>query len=147
MEPLTLPDLRDLPLDGLDGSRLLDLDPTTLVQTLREGVPTEALDRLQAFLDIPARELAAVLSIPPRTLTRRRSAERLAPDESDRLLRLARLVELTLVVFEDERAARAWLIEPKRLLDGESPLRHADTAPGARAVEDMLYAIEFTAAV
>lgn len=146
MEPLRLPHLADLPLDQLDGSRLLDLDPGTIVQTLREGVPTEALERLQGVLDVPTREIAAVLGIPPRTLTRRRNAERLASDESDRLLRLARLVEIALVVLEDEESARAWLLEPKRLLGGESPLRHADTDPGARAVEDMLYAIEFTTA-
>jgi len=109
------------------------------------GLPFDAYERLRTLLGIPSRELATVLSIPARTLQRRKQAGRLTAEESDRLLRLARLVALTLYVFEDDtdRAVR-WLTAPKSLLDGESPLARADTEPGAREVEDMLYAIEFT---
>lgn len=146
MEPLTLPDLAAVPLDQLDGTRLLGVEGSDVVAIVRTGLPAHALERLHDLLDLPVRDLAALLGIPPRTLTRRRQAGRLTPDESDRLLRLARLAELALAVFEEPDAARTWLTEPKRLLGGESPLAHADTAPGAREVEDMLYAIEFTAA-
>lgn len=146
MESLTLPDLSAVPLDQLDGTRLLDLDGHEVVAAVRAGLPARALERLHDLLDVPMQDLAALLGIPPRTLTRRRQGGRFAPDESDRLLRLARLAELALVVFEEADAARIWLIEPKRLLGGETPLAHADTDPGAREVEDMLYAVEFTAA-
>lgn len=146
MESLTLPDLAAVPLDQLDGTRLLDLDGRDVVAAVRAGLPAHALERLHDLLDLPMQDLAALLGIPPRTLTRRRQGGHLTPDESDRLLRLARLAELALAVFEDAGAARTWLTEPKRLLGGETPLAHADTAPGARAVEDMLYAVEFTAA-
>ena len=71
---------------------------------------------------------------------------RLSAEESDRLLRTARLAELALAVFEDGGAAAEWLTTPKRLLNGETPLERADTAPGAREVEDMLFAVEFSAA-
>jgi putative toxin-antitoxin system antitoxin component (TIGR02293 family) len=145
MEALTVPDLRAVPLDRLDGTRLLDLDeaPVTII---RDGLQTEAFDRLQAFLGCSASALAGVLGLAPRTLTRRRQAGRLSPEESDRLLRTARLAELALAVFEDAAAAAEWLTTPKRLLGGETPLERADTAPGAREVKDMLFAIEFSAA-
>ncbi len=146
MEALTLPDLTAVPLDQLDGTRLLEIEGTDVVVAVRTGLPAGAIERLHNLLDVPMQDLAAVLGIPPRTLTRRRQGGRLTPDESDRLLRLARLAELALAVFEDADAARTWLTEPKRLLGGEAPLAHADTAPGAREVEDMLYAVEFTAA-
>lgn len=146
MEPLTLPDLAGLPLDQLDGTRLLEIEDADVVVAVRTGLPVGALERLHDLLDLPMQELAAVLGIPPRTLTRRRQSGRFTPDESDRLLRLARLAELALAVFEDAEAARTWLTEPKRLLGGEAPFAHADTGPGAREVEDMLYAVEFTAA-
>ncbi len=146
MEPLTLPDLTAVPLDQLDGARLLEIDGTDVVAAVRTGLTALALERLHDVLDLPAQDLAAVLGIPPRTLTRRRQAGRLTPEESDRLLRIARLTELALAVFEDADAARTWLTEPKRLLGDETPLAHADTAPGVREVEDMLYAVEFTAA-
>lgn len=157
MQPLTsldfsdtLAEVVDRPLDRLDGTRLLGLpqlgcasEPTRAV---RDGLPVETFDRLQDFLGLPGRELAAALPIAPRTLARRRTAGHLSPEESDRLLRLARLAELALAVFENTEAAATWLTEPKQLLDGETPLQRADTAPGTREVEDMLYAIEFTMA-
>lgn len=146
MELLVLPDLAAVPFDALDGARLLVLGEQPPARAVRDGLPTDAFDALQAFLGLPAAALAAALGIAPRTLARRRAAGRLAPDESDRLLRTARLAEMALVALGDAAAAAAWLVEPKRLLGGESPLRHADTDAGARAVEDMLYAVEFTAA-
>ncbi len=152
VETLTLPDLRAVPLDRLDGTLLLGLNgegtrgASSPVAHVRAGLSTEAFDRLQAFLGRPASALAATLGLAPRTLARRRQAGRLAPEESDRLLRTARLAELALVVFEDADAAAAWLTTPKRLLSGETPLERADTAPGAREVEDMLYAVEFSTA-
>jgi putative toxin-antitoxin system antitoxin component (TIGR02293 family) len=143
MEAPTLPDLRAVPLDRLDGTRLLDLNEAP-VSVIRDGLPSDAFDRLQAFLGCAASALASALGIASRTLARRRRTGRLSPDESDRLLRAARLAELALAVFED--AAAEWLTTPKRLLDGETPLERADTAPGAREIEDMLFAVEFSAA-
>ena len=133
-----IPERADLPT-------FLGLKTKSLVAAVREGFPFNVYERVRVMLGLSARELAEVLSIPERTLQRRKQAGRLAPEESDRLLRLAYLVALALVVFEDdmERTAR-WLTAPKALLGGESPLVHADTEPGAREVEDMLYAIEFT---
>lgn len=145
MEPLTLPDLRDVPLDRLDGTRLLDLNEAP-VSVIRDGLSAEAFDQLQAFLGCSVSALASTLGIAARTLARRRQTGRLSPDESDRLLRTARLAELALAVFEDAEAAAEWLTTSKRLLDGETPLERADTAPGAREVEDMLFAVEFSAA-
>ena len=131
--------------DRADLAAFLGLRTQSLVTAVREGFSFEVYERLRATLGVSARELAEVLSIPARTLQRRKQAGRLTSEESDRLLRVARIVELALVVFEGdaERAVR-WLTTPKTLLGGESPLARADTEPGAREVEDMLYAIEFT---
>jgi putative toxin-antitoxin system antitoxin component (TIGR02293 family) len=135
-----------LPLDQLDGLSVLALGPGDPVAVVRAGMPFEAFVHLAGTLAQPVHRVAAAAGIPARTLTRRRQEGRLNPEESDRVLRLARTVELTLAVFEDSEAARTWLTTPKRLLGGEAPLEHAGTGPGARAVEAMLYAIEFTAA-
>ncbi len=141
----------DLSIEAVQGAGLLgfgsDCPPAALIGAVREGLPYDAFERLRAFLDVPARDAGTRLLIAERTLARRRQNGRFTPEESDRLLRLARLAEMALVVFEGEAApARRWLTQPKRLLNGESPLDRADTEAGAREVEDMLYAIEFTAA-
>lgn len=140
-----------VPLEAVRGDRLLgfseDATPAVLIDTVRRGLSYEAFERLMSFLGISARELGEHLSISRRTLARRCKSGKLTPEESDRLLRLARLGEMALVVFEGQQAsARRWLTEPKSLLSGESPLERADTEAGAREVENMLFAIEFTAA-
>ena len=142
------PRFDSVPFEALDGSHLLGLadDSTALAHAVREGLPASAFDTLRDALAVPAPTLADALGIAPRTLTRRRGAGRLAPDESDRLLRAARLAEMAAVALGDQRAGAEWMTGPHALFGGESPLRHADTAPGARAVEDALYAVEFTAA-
>lgn len=133
------------------GARLLGLNPDApphrLIEAVRAGLPFKTFERLQAFLDVPARELGEALLISARTLARRKKQQQLSPEESDRLLRLARLSEMAFVVFEQNRErAHRWMTGPKNLLGGESPLRRADTEAGAREVEDMLYALEFTTA-
>ena len=126
------------------GAEVLGLSSETLVASVRAGLPIRVFERLQELLELPARELGAALSISERTLVRRREKGHLTPEESDRLLRLARLAELALAVFEGDReGARVWLTEPKTLLEGESPVERADTEAGAREVEDMLYVLEF----
>ena len=126
------------------GAELLGLASDNLVTSVRAGLPMPVFERLRSFLEVPARELGAALSISERTLVRRKDRGQLTPEESDRLLRLARLAELALAVFEgDYRRARGWLTRPKALLGGETPIERADTEAGVHEVEDMLYALEF----
>jgi putative toxin-antitoxin system antitoxin component (TIGR02293 family) len=66
---------------------------------LEEGLSYEARERLRRVLDLPLSRISEVLQIPPRTLARRKEAKRLRPDESDRLVRLSRLVGLALQLF------------------------------------------------
>lgn len=127
--------------------RILNVEGDQPVQSVREGLPFTAYERVQSFLSSPASELAAVLSISERTLARRKREGHLTKEESDRLVRLARLGERAVEVFDgDKQKAVRWLKAPKSVLQGETPLERADTEPGAREVEDMLHAIEYTAA-
>jgi len=146
MEPPVLPDLAAVSFDRLDGTRLLGLGGgAEVVGVVRDGLPAATFDALRDALGLPAAALAEVLGIAPRTLSRRRAAGRLAPDESDRVLRAARILEMATVALGDPESAADWMTSSHSLF-GESPLRRADTAPGAREVEDALYAIEFTSA-
>ncbi len=132
-------------IEHTDLAAFLGIENASLVTAVREGLPFDVYERLRSMLDLPSRDLAALLLISERTLRRRKQAGKLESEESDRLLRLARILELAHVVFEgnSERAV-AWLTAPKTLLGGESPLARTDTEPGAREVEGMLYAVEFT---
>ena len=81
--------------------------------------------------------------IPARTLKHRRQRqEPLSMDESDRLVRVARLYGLGVKVFGNPDKARRWLSKPKERFDGRSPLAMMRTGLGGSAVEEMLYQID-----
>jgi len=87
--------------------------------------------------------IADLVGIPPRTLMRRKAAGRLRSDESERLLRVARVFEQAVELFEgDTDAARRWLITARKELDEHAPLEYARTEIGAREVEDLMGRLE-----
>ena len=110
---------------------------------LEDGLSYEALERLRRVLDLPLSKISELLQIPARTLARRKDSKRLRPDESDRLVRLSRLVGLALQLFEGDLAGtRGWLKTPHVALAGESPLEFATTGVGAREVENLIGRLE-----
>ena len=64
-------------------------------------------------------------------------------DESDRLLRVSRLLEHAIALFEgDAEAARDWLASPAKALAGHAPLDFARSEAGAREVESLIGRLE-----
>jgi putative toxin-antitoxin system antitoxin component (TIGR02293 family) len=118
-------------------------DPTQLHSRVCEGLSYEAFEQLRRVLDLPASRVAELLQIPARTLGRRKHAKRLEPEESDRLVRLSRLVGLGLQLFEgnlDE--VRSWLKTPHASLADQTPLEFATTEIGSREVENLIGRLE-----
>ena len=127
-------------------ARLLGLrtfDPARLHARVEEGLSFEAFERLRSVLDVPMSRLAELVRIPSRTVVRRKEAKRLTPDESDRLLRLSRVVGRALQLFEGELgAARAWLTKEQPALGFMSPLDFATSEVGAREVDNLIGRLE-----
>jgi len=119
------------------------IHPTELIRQIQRGLPFSELETLQNKIDLPLEQLAAKLSISRSTLQRRRSAGRLSPDESDKVLRFARLLEHATDIFGDTERARAWLKFPQRGLGGAVPLDYAETEIGAREVDNLLGRIDY----
>jgi putative toxin-antitoxin system antitoxin component (TIGR02293 family) len=120
-----------------------ELPPGKLIEVIRLGLPVRELDVLQTSLDMPMDKLAPKLGISKATLHRRKAQGRLGPEESDRVLRFARLMGKAIEVMEGEDAARRWLNSPQVGLGGAVPLDYAETEVGAREVEDLLGRIEY----
>jgi putative toxin-antitoxin system antitoxin component (TIGR02293 family) len=112
-----------------------------LVRLVEARLATSALDGLrQAGL---ADEELSTLIVPRRTLTHRRTrGEALTRDESDRVVRVARIAVLAEHVFGERERAWRWLRASKRQLQGRSPLDFLATEAGARLVEELLYRID-----
>ena len=118
--------------------------PTELIRKIQKGLRFSELETLQNSIDLPFEQLAAKLAISRSTLQRRKAAGRLSPDESDKVMRLSRLLEHATNVFGDIQRARAWLKFPQRGLGGAIPLDYAETEVGAREVDDLLGRIEYS---
>lgn len=113
-----------------------------LIKIVRSGLPHASLESVQDLLGLSVDAVCASLSLPKRTLARRKKQQRLTADESDRLLRLARVAAAAVGVFGDPRRASAWLQKPNRALGSVTPLSHMDTDVGVRQVERVLGRIE-----
>ena len=118
--------------------------PTDLIRQIQKGLRFSELETLQNSIDMPFEQLAAKLCISRSTLRRRKAAGRLSPDESDKVMRLSRLLEHATKVFGDIEKARAWLKFPQRGLGGAVPLDYAETEVGAREVDNLLGRIEYS---
>jgi putative toxin-antitoxin system antitoxin component (TIGR02293 family) len=112
-----------------------------LMKLVEERLPSRAIDALRQS-GLTDEEVYSLV-LPRRTLTHRRTRrEALSRDESDRVVRVARVLALCEEVFgEDERAWR-WLRDAKRQFQGRAPLDLLVTEAGARLVEELLYRID-----
>lgn len=109
---------------------------------VRQGLPFAALEEVMSRFDLGRQQISEVLHLPERTLARRKREERLRPDESDRLVRLARVAAQAEETLGAAERAATWLRRPNRALGGEPPLGLLDTDLGAREVEAVLGRLE-----
>ena len=119
------------------------LSSPDMIRFVQAGLVFDELLALQSSLALPLDKLAQKLGISKATLHRRKNEGRLAAEESDRVIRFARLMGKAVTVFETEENARQWLSSPQVGLGGAVPLDYAGTEIGAREVEDLLGRIEY----
>ena len=114
-----------------------------LIEQVRAGLAYSELEALQASLGLPMERLAAQVGLSRATLQRRKKSDAaLSAIQSDRVVRLARLMGKAIDVLDGEANARQWLSTPQHGLGGATPLDYADTEIGAREVENLLGRIE-----
>jgi putative toxin-antitoxin system antitoxin component (TIGR02293 family) len=105
------------------------------------GLPTENLGLLREK-GLTFSEVSEIV-ISPRTLKHRRArGEALSHEESDRLVRVARVVALAAEVFGDREKALLWLRSPDDRIGNRSPMSLLQTESGGRLVETMLWQID-----
>jgi putative toxin-antitoxin system antitoxin component (TIGR02293 family) len=122
--------------------RALASDAAGMVAIVRQGVKPDTYRWLRQALAVSDSRLSAIIRVSQRTIKRRLRDGRFHPDESERLMRVAKLTERASGVFGDLESAREWLKSPQFALGGEIPLEYADTEPGAQVVEDVLGRLE-----
>jgi putative toxin-antitoxin system antitoxin component (TIGR02293 family) len=114
-----------------------------LREAVRAGLPVSALTALQHALNLNSAGLSALLAVPERTLARRKKQRRLTAEESDRLVRAARILTRATSLLGSREKAGHWLRTPNRALGSATPLSLLDTGVGAEQVDELLGRIEF----
>jgi putative toxin-antitoxin system antitoxin component (TIGR02293 family) len=130
---------RPIPLPAGHSIGVRTENTTKIMAMVEHGLPFSALLRLVRKSGLSLVDVAGLIHIPRRTLMRRKAAGRLTPEESERLLRIARIFEHTVGLYAGNVGqARQWLVTPNRALDQHTPLDFARTEIGAREVEDVI---------
>ncbi len=120
-----------------------NLAPAKMIEEVQSGLRVRELEALRDSLEVPMERLASKLGISKATLHRRKAQGRLGLAESERVVRLARLMGKAAKVFGGVEEARQWLNSPQLGLGGAVPLDYAETEIGAREVENLLGRIEY----
>jgi len=115
-----------------------------LAAVTRAGLSAEILPALAGELSMDRSQVARMVGIPERTLSRRLSSHsRLSAEESDRTVRLARVLALAKDTLGDMAKASRWLQTPNRALEGDAPFELLDTDAGVQSVETVLGRIAY----
>lgn len=114
-----------------------------LREAVRAGLPVLAMTALQDALHLNGEGLSRLLAVPERTLARRKKQRRLTAEESDRLVRVARILARTSGLLGSSEKAGHWLNTPNRALGSATPLSLLDTDIGSEQVAELLGRIEF----
>ncbi len=119
-------------------------DDLALAKQVESGISAQAIRLLMELLGLASiARTAKLVHMSAKTAERRvRAKAILSPDESERVVRLIRIVSRAERVLESEEHARRWMTRPLAIFGGRSPLEMSSTEPGARAVERALGRLE-----
>ena len=112
-----------------------------LAEIVEHGLPLHSLAILRER-GLTATELSAIF-ISPRTLKHRKARhEPLSQEETDRAVRVARILALAGEVFGSHEKALLWLRSPDERLADRAPLNMLQTESGGRLIESMLWQLD-----
>ena len=121
--------------------------PLWVAEAVGQGLPMAALDTLVELL-APEDDSLRFAFVPRATLHRRGRTQRLSPEESAKVARVAAVFALAREVWGSDAEARAFLNRRHLLLDDRTPLEVAlATDLGARLVEQILGQLHYGTAV
>jgi putative toxin-antitoxin system antitoxin component (TIGR02293 family) len=125
------------------GAKIPERDPMQLLKALQVGLPSTTLTRFKRAAGLADQDVAELLHIGGRTLTRVRASKRRLPaDLSDRLYAVASAYAQAERVFGDRKSAIGWLNEPQFALADRPPRELLSTELGRRQVAALLDRIE-----
>ena len=128
----------------IDAFQVATLPNSQAVLAIRTGLPAKAFDGVAGVFGLTSEELALKLGISIRTIRDQRKRHvRLSSENTEKLVRAARVYELARTIFSTPVAVSQWLASPAPALGGQCPLTLLDTDIGTREVESVLQGIAY----
>jgi len=114
------------------------------VKAIRAGLPARAFVPVADALNLTVDQLANALGVSPRTIRdQRKKLGRLSSENTEKLVRAARIRQQARKIFTTDEAVAGWLVSPAPALGGAKPIDLLDTDLGAREVESVLIGIAY----
>lgn len=125
-------------------SRRVDIqhEESYFIDLIRNGIPRQSIDEIIEKTGISEEEIASILHISRRTIQRKNPDEPLNPEQSERLIELARLYTKGIEVFGDLAAVRQWMDEKILTLGHKKPKEFLDTSMGITMLLEEIGRIE-----
>lgn len=114
-----------------------------LIALIRDGLSKKSLDYLMEKTSISLNEMSAILHTSDRTLRRYTPTTLLNPEQTERVLELARLYARGEEVFGSAGSFRSWMDTSILALGGRKPKELLDTSFGLSILMDELGRIEY----
>jgi putative toxin-antitoxin system antitoxin component (TIGR02293 family) len=117
-------------------------DGVALVGQINEGLDGKVATLIVDWAKMSQNDLRKMSGIPPTTFGRSLKA-RFSPDQSERLVRIIRVIDRAVELFEgDKEEAQKWLKEPNRALGWKVPAELMASETGAYEVMKLITRLE-----
>ena len=117
-------------------------DENYFIEIIRKGVPKKVIDTIMSRTGLNEDEMSSVLHVSKRTIQRRVPQEILNPEQSERLVELAKLYSRGKEVFGDIDIFKEWMDREILSLGNKKPKEFLDTSIGFNILFDELGRIE-----
>jgi putative toxin-antitoxin system antitoxin component (TIGR02293 family) len=111
-----------------------DLD---IARLIRDGLPVDVVDRLVGDKTVTPNEVSRII-IAAKAMSERRRKGGLTPEQSGKVIRVARVLAEALETFGSRDKALTWMRRGCAVLGGKAPIDLLDTDEGAVLVERLL---------
>jgi len=112
------------------------------VTASNKGISKQSAIKLAELMDIPLKDISAMLNMSYKTFSRKRPADLMDVISSSLTIEIAQTLAKGLAVFENESVLRRWLQKENRSLQGKKPIELFNTPTGIKLVNRVLYRIE-----
>ena len=130
---------------GMPGKKdyLQVTNESDFIDVIRKGIPKKAIDTLIDKTGIPVNEMAVLMRLSDRTLRRYKPQTLLNPEQSERVVELARLYSRGEEVFGNLESFKEWMNSTVMALGNIKPKELLDTSLGIEILMNELGKIEY----